>query len=51
MVINPWGEIVASAGSEDGVVAAEIDLDEVTKIREEISVFKDRKEEVLYRFF
>ncbi len=46
MVINPWGEIVASAGSEDGVVAAEIDLDEVTKIREEISVFKDRKEEV-----
>lgn len=46
MVINPWGEIIASAGTQEGVVKAEIDLDEVKKIREKISVFKDRKEDV-----
>ena len=45
MVINPWGEIIASAGTQEGVVKAEIDLDMVKNIREEISLFKDRKEE------
>lgn len=45
MVINPWGEIVASAGTQEGVVKAEIDLDMVKNIREEISLFKDRKGE------
>ena len=39
------GEIIASAGTQEGVVKAEIDLDMVKNIREEISLFKDRKEE------
>jgi len=43
MVINPWGEIIASAGSDEGVMMAEIDLDMVKKIREEFSALNDRK--------
>ena len=43
MVIDPWGNIIASAGSEEGVMIAEIDLDKVDKTREEFPVLKDRR--------
>jgi predicted amidohydrolase len=42
MIINPWGEILASAGSEEDSIYAEIDLDNVHKIREEFPVLNDR---------
>lgn len=42
MIINPWGDIVASAGGEEGVMMAEIDLDMVRKLREEFPVLNDR---------
>jgi len=42
MVINPWGEIIASAGNDEGVMMTEIDLDMVKKIREEFPVLTDR---------
>ncbi len=41
MVINPWGEVIASVGGEEGVMMAEIDLDKVKKTREEFSVLND----------
>jgi predicted amidohydrolase len=34
MVVNPWGEVIASVGSEEGVFMTEIDLDDVKKTRE-----------------
>jgi predicted amidohydrolase len=43
MVINPWGEVVASAGSNEGVILTEIDLDMVKKIRDEFPALNDRK--------
>ncbi len=33
LIINPWGEIIADAGTEEGIITAEIDLSEVAKIR------------------
>jgi predicted amidohydrolase len=36
LVVDPWGKILADGGTEEGVVMAEIDLDEVKKIRAKI---------------
>lgn len=42
MVINPWGEVIASAGGDEGIMMSEIDLNLVKKIREEFPVLNDR---------
>ncbi|MDD3149418.1 MAG: carbon-nitrogen family hydrolase [Candidatus Gastranaerophilales bacterium] len=42
-VISPWGEILASAGDEEGILKAEIDLNLIKKIRADFPVLKDRK--------
>lgn len=42
MVINPWGDVIASAGTNEGVMMAEIDLGTLRKTREEFSVLNDR---------
>ena len=42
MIINPWGDTIASTGSEEAVMMAEIDLDMVRKLREEFPVLNDR---------
>ena len=33
MIINPWGEILAAMDAEIGIIAADLDLEEVTKAR------------------
>jgi predicted amidohydrolase len=33
MIVGPWGEVLAEAGTEPGVIIADIDLDEVTAVR------------------
>lgn len=33
LIVNPWGEIIADGGTEEGVVMAEIDLSDVAKAR------------------
>lgn len=44
LVVNPWGEVIADGGTEEGLVMAEIDLDEVKKARAKIpSLEHDRK--------
>jgi omega-amidase len=42
MVINPWGEILAEAGEEETILTAEVDPDEVQRVRKKIPVFEDR---------
>ncbi|WP_203290045.1 carbon-nitrogen family hydrolase [Metabacillus sp. cB07] len=42
MIIDPWGEILAEAGTEEAVLTAEIDLEKVKEIRKQIPVFEDR---------
>lgn len=46
VVIGPWGEIIAEASTGEEVLYAEIDLNEVEKIRQTIPVFEDRREEL-----
>ncbi len=33
LIINPWGKIIAEAGTEEGIIYADIDLSEVDKAR------------------
>jgi predicted amidohydrolase len=43
LVVAPWGEVIADAGTEPGVVFAEIDLDQVEQARKRIpSLTHDR---------
>jgi predicted amidohydrolase len=44
MVISPWGEVLVDAGTEPGIVYAEVDLAEVERARGRIpSLQHDRK--------
>ncbi len=36
LIVDPWGEILADGGSEPGVIYADIDLDQVQKVRSRI---------------
>ncbi len=41
VIIDPWGEVVADAGSDEGLVTAEIDLNRVRDWRAEFSALED----------
>lgn len=45
-VIDPWGNILVEAGMETGIVYAEIDLDKVETVRNQIPSLKNRREDV-----
>lgn len=43
MIIAPWGELLLSGETREGIFYAELDLREVKRVRETIPVFDDRK--------
>lgn len=43
MIVNPWGEVIAEQQSQPGVIIAELDLDEMHKIRQRFPVLKHKK--------
>ena len=43
MVIAPWGELLLSNETGEGIYYANIDLQEVKRVRETIPVFQDRR--------
>ena len=43
LIINPWGEILADAGSDSGLINANIDLEEVNSARTRIPSLKHDK--------
>jgi omega-amidase len=46
-VINPWGETVVEGNDHsEELITAEVDLDEVTAVREKIPVFTDRRPDI-----
>ena len=45
-VIDPWGEYLAQAGSEEEVVTAQADFSVLEGIRGGINVFRDRRPEL-----
>lgn len=42
LIIDPWGEILAEAGSEEGIITAEIDFGIIGEAANTIPVFADR---------
>ena len=42
-IIDPWGQIIASAGENEATLAGDCDLNVLTDIRNTIPVFRDRK--------
>ncbi len=43
MIVNPWGDIVASTGEGVGIVYADIDLSEVDELRKKMPVLNHRR--------
>lgn len=50
MVINPWGDVIASLQAEEGCVACEIDTDYVKHLRESFPLISDRRDNKLTNF-
>ncbi|MFT5218831.1 MAG: putative amidohydrolase [Planctomycetota bacterium] len=43
MVVDPWGEVLADAGSEPGVIYADIDIEAVARARSRIPVLQNER--------
>jgi predicted amidohydrolase len=43
LIVDPWGEILADGGSEPGVIYADIDLEQVQKVRSRIPALKNER--------
>ena len=46
IITNPWGEIIAEASEKEELIIQEIDLDEIKKIREELPLLKNKREDL-----
>jgi predicted amidohydrolase len=47
MVVDPWGRVVAEAGSDEAIVRAELDLDRVAAARRQIPALANRRPDAL----
>ena len=43
LIINPWGAVVAEAGEKPGIIAADIDVSQVTEVRRAIPVLANSR--------
>ncbi|WP_462408712.1 carbon-nitrogen family hydrolase [Neobacillus sp. Marseille-QA0830] len=43
MVVAPWGDLLLSGNSEEGIFYTDIDLNEVERVRSTIPIFQDRR--------
>lgn len=43
MIVDPWGNVIVEAGEDECLLTAQIDFDEVERVRRAIPVFKDRR--------
>jgi len=48
IVTNPWGETIIQASEKEELIVCEIDMDEIKKVREELPILKNKRED-LYR--
>ena len=46
MIVDPWGNVLARAEHEECMMMADVDLDLVKKIREELPSLKNRRADV-----
>ncbi len=49
-IISPWGEVLARAGGEEALLEAEIDLEEVRRVRQGLPVLEDIRRELFSWF-
>ncbi|MFC4320555.1 carbon-nitrogen family hydrolase [Litchfieldia salsa] len=43
IIIDPWGEIISEADTEEIVLTGTLDLDQVKSVRKQIPIFQDRR--------
>ena len=46
IVTNPWGEVLTQGGENEQIIYCEIDLSEIKKIREELPLLKNKREDL-----
>ena len=46
IITSPWGEILAEADEKENLIISEIDLSEIEKIREELPLLKNKREDL-----
>ena len=46
IITSPWGDVVGQMDEREGYMIREIDLDQVEKVREELPLLKQRREDV-----
>uniref|UniRef100_A0A2K6M5A1 Omega-amidase NIT2 n=1 Tax=Rhinopithecus bieti TaxID=61621 RepID=A0A2K6M5A1_RHIBE len=45
-VVNPWGEVLAKAGTEEAIVYSDVDLKKLAEIRQQIPVFRQKRSDL-----
>ena len=46
IITDPWGEIIAEADEKENLIVSEIDLSQIKKIREELPLLKNKREDL-----
>jgi predicted amidohydrolase len=46
IVANPWGEVIAQGSEKEELILCEIDLNEIKKVREEIPILKNKRNDL-----
>lgn len=46
IVTNPWGEVITQADEKENLILCEIDLDEIKKVRKELPILKNKREDL-----
>lgn len=46
IITNPWGEVVVKGDFKEELIIAEIDLDEIKKVREELPLLKNKRSDI-----
>ncbi|KAM8888125.1 omega-amidase NIT2 isoform 1-T1 [Synchiropus picturatus] len=45
-VVSPWGEVISKAGAEEAVIYADIDLQYLSEIRQQIPITSQRRDDI-----
>jgi len=46
MITGPWGDVIARADENEGIIYADIDLNKLKKVRNELPLLKNRRDDV-----
>ena len=46
IITNPWGDVITEASEKESLIISEIDLSEIKKIREELPLLKNKREDL-----